>query len=59
MQQCHFSKEEEIQGDANNSKNHGHKGEGGVLILNFLPSGIIVNTKTNLKIGNSNSMNSS
>lgn len=35
------------------------KDEGGVLILNFLPSGIIVNTKTNLKIGNSNSMNSS
>ena len=27
------------------------KGEGGVLILNFLPSSIIVNTKTNLKIG--------
>jgi hypothetical protein len=35
------------------------KDEGRVLILNFLPSGNIVNTKTNLKIGNSNSMNSS
>lgn len=35
------------------------KEEGGVLIWNFLPTGIIVNTKTNFKIGNSNSMNSS
>jgi len=35
------------------------KDEGGVLILNFLPSAIIVNTKTNLKIGNSHSFNSS
>jgi hypothetical protein len=35
------------------------KDEGGLLIQNFLPAGIIVNTKTNLKIGNSNSMNSS
>jgi len=34
------------------------KDEGRVLILNFLPADIIVNTKTHLKIGNSNSMNS-